>query len=277
MAAQCPNPDCKRQLKLSDWRETCPDCGVNLLYYGLEENMEREADEVELAAAVTQKKFDRAKAALIGSPLAILRLVFLVLPFAAIVPLALGKLMLSMPNDEKTLVLCIRHIFTHFVDFNGDFQRLGSPGKTWYLLMVAGVFIMAIAALIGVVTCFLGASPKWFKRGTVLPGIGMAGAILSGVGLTQLPGFAQSEPTLFIAGICGAFLAFALILGLHLILNARGGLPVKYTPCFIAGIPEDEVLAYTAQGGTVETLRVQTRAAEEAAEKEITATETVPA
>ena len=277
MAAQCPNPDCKRQLKLKDWRETCPDCGVNLLYYGLEEGMEREADEVELAAAVSQKKFDRAKAALIGSPLAIARLVFLALPFAAVVPLALGKLMLAVPKDEKTVVLCIRHIFMSFADFNGDFQRLGSPGKTWYILLATGIFVMAIAALAGVVTCFLGASPKWFARGAAFSITGMSGAILSGVGLVLLPGFAQSEPTLFIVGIAGAFFAFALIFGIHLTINARGGLPVKYTPCFIAGIPEEEVLAYTAQGGTIENLRVQTRALEKEAEEAATATGTVPA
>jgi len=268
MAAQCPNPDCKRQLKLSDWKETCPDCGVNLLYYGLEEGMEREADDVELAAAVSQKKFDRAKAALIGSPVAILRLVFLTLPLAAVVPLALGKLMLSVPNDLKTIVLSIRHIFTSFADFNQDFQRLGSPGKTFYVLLAAGIFIAAIAALAGVVTCFLGASPKWFKRNTAISGIGMAGAALSCVGLFQLTHFTEPALPVFILGVCGAFLAFALILGINLIINARGGVPVKYTPCFIAGIPEEEVLAHIAQGGTVEELRVQARAQEKAQEAE---------
>jgi len=288
MAAQCPNPDCKRQLKLKDWRETCPDCGVNLLYYGLEEGMEREADEVELAAAVTQKKYDRAKAALIGSPLAIVRLVFLVLPLAAIVPLVTGKLMLAMPNDLKTIVLGILNIFTGFADFNADFQRLDAAGRTWFLLLVAGVLIMAVTALIGLVTCFLGASPKWFARGAAVSTVGMASAALSSVGLSQLARYAESTPTAFIICVCGAFLAFALILGINLIINKRGGLPVKYTPCFIAGIPEEEVLAYVAQGGTVENLRVQTQAAEKAAEadeaaadeetaaEEITATETVP-
>ena len=42
--AKCPK--CGRKLTLFDWKPNCPDCGVNLVYYGMEERLLAEADAV---------------------------------------------------------------------------------------------------------------------------------------------------------------------------------------------------------------------------------------
>jgi len=177
--AYCPNPECNRKLKLSDWRELCPDCGVNVLYFGMEERMEEESDRVELAAAAAQKKFDRARAAVIGGPLAIARLV----------------------------------------------------------VVIAGVLGVA-GAVAAIVTKFLSVT----------------------VSLT--------------IGVPILTAALIALLVIQLVIKKRGGVPVKYKPCFIAGLPEEEVLAYIAEGGTVRQLREQ-KAAREALE--LIATDTLPA
>jgi len=167
MAAHCPNPACNRTLKFSDWRETCPDCGVNILYFGMETRLEEEADGVELAAAAAQKKYDRVRAAFIGGKLAIARLVI---------------------------------------------------------------------AIVGV--------------------LGLAGSIAAVVA-KFLP-----VTTVMYIGLPLVSLAAIAFLVVNIVIQKQGGIPVEYKPCFIAGIPEEEVLAFIAEGGTVKELREQ-RAAQE--------------
>ena len=82
MAATCPK--CGGKLKLTDWRPNCPHCGVNMVYYGMEERLLLDADKAEAEHARTQPRIDRLKAAFVGSKLAIARIVFSVLPIAAL-------------------------------------------------------------------------------------------------------------------------------------------------------------------------------------------------
>ena len=85
--ANCPK--CGAHLKLTDWRPTCPHCGINLIYYGMEERLLEDADKAESEHAVFQKKLDRLKASFIGSPLTIIRIVLSLLPIGALMlPLA---------------------------------------------------------------------------------------------------------------------------------------------------------------------------------------------
>ena len=233
--AYCPNPDCKRKLKFSDWRELCPDCGVNILYFGMEERMEEESDRVELAAAAAQKKFDRASAAVIGGPFAIARLALLFLPLGALAPVLLSNMRPA-----------ILDVFQNMGRFSEQLQQLNATSQRGYIIMLAGIFIAAAAALAGLFTSFLAASPKWFWRNSLISSAGMAGAALSLIAGNQLK-----------TAFAGLFLAFALILGINLIIKAKGGVPVQYKQCIIGGLPEEEVLAYIARGGTVKELREQ--------------------
>ena len=78
MAATCPK--CGGKLRLIDWKPNCPHCGVNMVYYGMEERLLLDADKAEAEHARTQPKVDRIKAATVGSPLAIARLVISLIP-----------------------------------------------------------------------------------------------------------------------------------------------------------------------------------------------------
>ena len=79
--AKCPK--CGRKLTLFDWKPNCPECGINLVYYGLEDKLLDEADAAEAEHAKLQKKIDRLKAAFIGSKLTIARIFLSLLPIAA--------------------------------------------------------------------------------------------------------------------------------------------------------------------------------------------------
>ena len=45
MAEYCPK--CNYKLKITDWRPECPKCGVNVMYYGIEDRLREEADKAE--------------------------------------------------------------------------------------------------------------------------------------------------------------------------------------------------------------------------------------
>ena len=75
--ANCPK--CGKKIALTSIKPTCPSCGVNLLYYKIEERLEVDAINAELEHARTQKRIDRIKNATIGSPLSIVRLVLILL------------------------------------------------------------------------------------------------------------------------------------------------------------------------------------------------------
>ena len=75
--ATCPN--CGHKLKLTDWKPNCPKCGVNLVYYNMDERLQEEADIAELDHVRVQKKIDRLKASFVGSKLAAVRLALLII------------------------------------------------------------------------------------------------------------------------------------------------------------------------------------------------------
>ena len=71
--ATCPN--CGHKLRITDWKPDCPNCKVNLVYYGMDEKLQDDADKAEAEHARVQKKIDRLKASFVGSPLTLARLI----------------------------------------------------------------------------------------------------------------------------------------------------------------------------------------------------------
>ena len=96
--AKCPK--CGRKLTLFDWKPNCPGCGVNLVYYGMEERLLDEADAAEAEHARLQKRIDRLKASFVGSKLTVLRIILSILPIATLL-LPLCTLTYSGPFIEE--------------------------------------------------------------------------------------------------------------------------------------------------------------------------------
>ena len=80
--AKCPN--CGRTLHFTDWKQDCPSCGVNLIYFKSNERLLAESEQAEIEHAKHQPGIDRAKAAFFGSAPAIVRIVLSLLPVSAL-------------------------------------------------------------------------------------------------------------------------------------------------------------------------------------------------
>ncbi len=184
MAEYCPK--CNYKLRIRDWRPECPMCGVNVMYYGNEERLRKEADAAEYRHALTQPKYDRLKFSLIGHPLSVVRLVLGLMPIAAMI-IPSGKLNFTLPFAEHSETVGLISVVKFIIDKGLDFdllkalcgtELLGSAMVCWTLAVV-GMLGVAVTSLIGWLMLTLSCSPGGFRRNIAFPVIGAVFATVS--------------------------------------------------------------------------------------------------
>jgi len=191
MATYCPNPSCNYKLRLIDWRQTCPKCGTNVLYYKMEERMLEEADRVEMSSAAFAKKTDRAKAAVFGNKLALTRFIMLFIPLFLLF-LPLGKLVVNAPFVGNSTVYNAFNLVMRVMDM--DFGALWSFLRSaavssvflWQAVAIVSFVIVLLGLLGGAATSFLLASPKGFLRAVIFSMMGFGGTVLGAVAVVLM-------------------------------------------------------------------------------------------
>ncbi len=264
MASTCPK--CNRKLKLTDLKPTCPGCGTNLLYYRIEERLEVDALNAEIEHARTQKRMDRAKAAMIGSPWAIVRDVLLVLVIVTFL-LPLAHMSATGPYFERETTYTAIEVVTELMEF--DFGALGLIGSpivgTTTLLFAGAVVCLALSLLVALfqlIFSFLSCSKRGFGRNVTFAVLGMAFSLGSSVLFNMfissmnevLPGFMSGSVGF---GIYVVAAMFAVVLILNVIIKVKGLVPVKYTQCYIGKEQmkfEDFIAKYGNDKITLETV-----------------------
>lgn len=239
-------PKCGKKLKLTDLKPTCPHCGVNLLYYKIEERLEVDAINAELEHAKTQQRIDRAKASMVGSALTIVRIVLLVLAVGLLF-LPLAKLHLVGPYFDNNITINAIEIYNRVsaMDFDGLFGMFGSPvlGKTmiFFAASVVTVALAAVCAILELVLSFLSCSPKGFVRNVIFSVLGMVFTAASIVTFsTFLKGIKVALPEVVDGSVqFGAYLAilgFALVLAINIVIKVKG-VNVKYKQSYVDSVP----------------------------------------
>lgn len=250
MAAYCPK--CNYKLKFTDWRPECPSCGVNVVYYGIEERLREEADIAEHHYAVNKPKYDRLKFSLIGHPLSIARLVIGVLPLLALL-LPMGHVEYVLPFSTHSATVNLVSIIMFFVkngfDTDALFSAFGSPllGKSILLFAVAlgALVIMALTMFVAYLMLTLSASPKGFQRNIAFPVLGMIFATVSFVGFILMVGsLNRAIPDIFTGSVnplcyIAEMLIFAGMIAVNVIYKKKG-IEVKYTDVSELLIPYNE-------------------------------------
>ncbi len=239
-------PKCGRKLKLTDIKPTCPGCGVNLLYYKIEERLEVDAINAELEHAKTQKRVDRAKDAMFGTPLAIVRLVFLVLVVGMFfVPLATFHA--EGPYFDKTTTLNALEIYNSVssLDFDGMFVLAGSPVlKTSFMFLAisaVAIVVSVLCALLELIFSFLSSSPHGFSRNITLASVGIVSAVAS---LVTYKKFLANIESVFNGIIDGSvkigiylvIAAFVLCIAINIIIKVKHK-SIKYTDTYVDRVP----------------------------------------
>ena len=261
--AKCPK--CGRKLTLLDWKPNCPECGVNLVYYGMEERLMDEADKAEAEHARLQKRIDRLKASFVGSKLAILRIILSVLPIAALL-LPLASISFNGPYIEATTTSINAIEIYNLVsslDFDALFTMIGSGvvGSSFigYAGALVGILLSLVFVILSLLLLMLACSPKGCVRNLIMNSLAIVAAVASIVMFTQ---FANGITAVFPDFVTDASIGFgifvyigmlALLLGLNIYLTINK-IEVKYKQCYVGGIPAEEYFELVEKGTDKETL-----------------------
>ncbi|MCR4615605.1 MAG: hypothetical protein K5756_05600 [Clostridiales bacterium] len=272
MASYCPK--CGYKLKLKDIKPDCPKCGVNVLYYKMDERLLADADKVEEEHVHFQAKVDRIKASLFGSKLAIMRFVFCFLAIGALF-LPLVKVSFSGPYIDRssTVNLLFLYDFVSKLDFDALFAYMRSPvlGTAFkeYFIAIVTVLLSVLLSIVNLIFVFFSSGKKSKVRNITVDSLAVISAAVSLVMFTK---FSKSIINLFPGAYSGkvafgafVFLGVAAALVVINVIIAKKGIPVKYKQCYISGFPAEEVFAAREKGITLNEMRAE-RDAKEAAE-----------
>lgn len=173
--ANCPK--CNAHLKLTDWRPECPKCGVNMVYYGMEESLLKDAEKAEAEHAKFQKGLDRFKASCIGGKRQIARLILAIIPIAGLfLPLAKlsiaeGPFMAAKEINVNILTLVMDY-FMELFDVNLILEGIGSPVIGTSVLMFAlSIVLLALSIVMGILNfarCFCSSKASSCKKNIIV-------------------------------------------------------------------------------------------------------------
>ncbi len=283
--AKCPK--CGRKLTLFDWKPNCPGCGVNLVYYGMEERLLDEADAAEAEHARLQKRIDRLKASFVGSKLTIARIILSILPIATLL-LPLCSVTYSGPFIEQTttnvnLIELINLITS--LDIDALLTMVGSGILGTSFIGYAGALVCLLLSVVFIVISLLmlmlACSPKGNPRNITLNIITIALAVASPVFFNIFATNINAVFPDFISGKIGFGIfvyiaAIALLLAINIIIAVKG-VEVKYKQCFVGGIPAEEYFELVAKGTDKAVIRqmmaeaLENKAAESGEKEEVKA------
>ncbi len=243
----CPN--CGIKLRLIDWKPECPACGVNLNYYNANERLLLDSEKAEIEHAHFQPKVDRAKAAYAGSIFAVLRIVFTLLPVGALfLPLAVFK----GENTKKIDVIALYNYIS-----KADIGKVFSSGM--FGVAIAALLVSAVFILVCEISNIASLGKHGKGRTAALYGIMAAASVTA---LISFLFFTRGGNTLFpeysvvSVGLGGWLYTVLQLFSFcwNLFLLQRG-IPVKYTPCIIGGLPAEEYFSYVESGYAVGDIR----------------------
>lgn len=238
MAEYCPK--CNYKLKLTDWRPECPKCGVNVMYYGIEDRLRAEADAAELQHAKSQPKFDRLKFALIGHPLAIVRLVLGLLPIVATL-IPSGTVSYILPFVEKTESVGLISIVTFIIDNGLDVglltklfgSELIGTGMLMWAVAIVSLVLMVLVTLVGFFLLTMSCGKKGFQRNIAIPVLGIIFATVAFVCYNlMVSNLAEALPGIFSGTVSPlayivAILLYVVIIAVNVIYKKKN-IQVKY-------------------------------------------------
>ncbi|MDR2647687.1 MAG: hypothetical protein LBB67_06160 [Oscillospiraceae bacterium] len=97
--SQCPN--CKKRLRIIDWRPQCPHCGVNVVMFGFEDRFYQDAKRAELSMGAWRVRKKTYGAGFKGALLVKLRLILMIVPLVSLL-MPSAVLTVNLPFGAQT-------------------------------------------------------------------------------------------------------------------------------------------------------------------------------
>lgn len=249
--ANCPN--CKKHLRIINWKQHCPYCGTNIVMYDMQERLMQDADKAEVQYYYFQKKLDRLKASFVGSKLTVTRIFTSLLPIAALF-LPIIKCEFTSPLPEKSGNINAIDIYNMFgdIDFGALTQSLFKDGILFAVATV--LFLLSIILLlVHFILLTLACSPKGKLRSYILNIAMLVCSVGAALSFALSPGECFAHGTLNI----GTFLYIALFI-LNFVIEIiiyKKGFEIHHKQCYVGGIPAEEYFKMVQKGISHEELR----------------------
>lgn len=275
--AYCPK--CGYKLKITDYKPECPSCGVNLMYYNMEERLAEDADKAEAEHIALQPRIDRVKSAAVGSPLSIVRLVCIFIPLGMLF-LPLVQVSANIPYSPigTTNVSILNLAMDVVANLNTDLliklfsSDIVGGAFICYALSIVGILLAAVVCLLNLFFVAFSNSPsksekagagqkqpetcsKGIKRNIIVSSLGIVFTLISIISftvmnskLTSLFGDIYSGKLMF--GSFLVILGFAILIAINVIYKKKH-ITIKYTDLseFIARIGNGSVAEPDEQEG----------------------------
>ncbi len=151
-------PKCNAKIKPTYLKQNCPYCGVNMLYYKLDEQLENDAKKANDEVEAVNRFVGMLKSSTIGSPWHIVRLVTFFLPLATMcLP------MYWAGHKNVSLITFVMSIINHGFDL--------SAWSTDYLVAVLSMVLVIVLSLVVIIVSLFSSTKAGFKRNMVFSGI----------------------------------------------------------------------------------------------------------
>jgi len=232
-------PKCNKKLRIFDVRQNCPACGVNMRFYGFEEQFYRDAKAAELSVAKIHVKLRVFKTAFVGGALPKARFALAFLPLLTLL-LPAYRAVLTLPFVSKNIAMNILGIYRVFTDgtfgFASAMTTSSADGRAFVnlknlLFAHAAVSVTALLALIFTLLCFLSVK-KMAALLCATACLGAGASLAAAVLAASVFAAARSSNSPLLGGglSFGLFVSIAAFAGLFLVNFpiARSGLPVEF-------------------------------------------------
>ena len=146
-------PKCGKKLSPLYMKQNCPECGVNLLYYKLDENLEADAKNAQKEVDAVNRFADMLKTSTIKTPWHIIRLILFFTPLASMcLP------MFWAGHKKVSLIAFIMSIVNH----GFDFAALTTDKS--YLFAVLAMVCVIVFSLAVIISSLFSSTKNGFKR-----------------------------------------------------------------------------------------------------------------
>lgn len=227
-------PKCGKKLRIIDWKQDCPHCGTNLMFYGFEERFYTDAKKAEMGFARVNVALRKLKTAFVGNNVAIARLAMSILPVLMLL-IPVSNVSITLPFLSKTVSLGIIGLYSMFAggDFSFIFEMagseiLGSALSSFRLALFAemATVLFAVLVLLCTILCFVSIN-KMAKIICTMCVLGTVSAVLTVIWSNSFIRIAhETVPNLLSGSIkIGAIFAvigFAAVFVVNLIVVIKG-------------------------------------------------------
>ena len=155
-------PKCGKKLSPLYMKQNCPECGVNLLYYKLDENLEADAKNAQKEVDAVNRFADMLKASTIKTPWHIIRLILFFTPLASMcLP------MFWAGHKKVSLIAFIMSIVNH----GFDFAALNADKS--YLFAVLAMVCVIVFSLAVIISSLFSSTKNGFKRNMLFSNVNL--------------------------------------------------------------------------------------------------------